>query len=159
MSGLKSSCTQVAGGRNSVKPTIYLRAAAVLTFLHSVLHTIGGVFGSTPPGPQQTAVMAMKSNVFQTMGVTRTYWDFFLGYGLFISLNLFVQAVLFWQLGTIAKKNALEVRPIIALFAIGYLGFAFLSWRYFFSAPMTAELLIAGCLITAFILARPARTA
>ena len=142
-----------------MKAAIYLRAAAVLTFVHGVLHTIGGVFGGIPPGPQQIAVMAMKSNVFQIMGVTRTYWDFFLGFGLFVSVNLFVQAVLFWQLGTIAKKNALEIRPIIALFAIGYLGFAFLSWRYFFSAPMTVELLIAGCLITAFILTRPGRTA
>jgi hypothetical protein len=137
-----------------MKPAIYLRAAAVLTFVHGVLHTIGGVFGSVPSGPQQTAVAAMKSNVFQTMGVTRTYWDFFLGYGLFVSVNFFVQSVLFWQLGGVTKKNALEIRPVIALFAIGYLGLAFLSWRYFFSAPMAAELLIAGCLITAFILAR-----
>lgn len=138
-----------------MKPAIYLRAAAVLTFIHGVLHTIGGVFGGAPPGPQQTAVLAMKSNVFETMGVTRSYWDFFLGYGLFISVNLFLQAVLFWQLAGMAKKDSAGVRPIVALFAIGYLGIAFLAWRYFFAGPMVAELLIAGCLATAFILARP----
>jgi hypothetical protein len=73
-----------------MKPPIYLRAASVLAFIHGVLHTIGGVFGDAPPGPQQTAVLAMKSNAFKTMGVTRTYWDFFLGYGLFISVNFFL---------------------------------------------------------------------
>ena len=28
-----------------MKPVIYLRAASLLTLLHAVLHTIGGVFG------------------------------------------------------------------------------------------------------------------
>ncbi len=34
-----------------MKPAIFLRIAAVLTFIHAVLHTIGGVFGKVPPGP------------------------------------------------------------------------------------------------------------
>jgi hypothetical protein len=34
------------------KPVLFLRVAAVLTFLHAVLHTIGGVFGKVGPGPR-----------------------------------------------------------------------------------------------------------
>jgi hypothetical protein len=33
-----------------MKPAIFLRIAAALTFIHAVLHTIGGVFGKVPPG-------------------------------------------------------------------------------------------------------------
>ena len=50
-----------------MKPVIYLRAASLLTLLHAVLHTIGGVFGKPEPGPLQTAVAAMKANQFPLM--------------------------------------------------------------------------------------------
>jgi hypothetical protein len=32
------------------KPVVFLRIASVLTLIHAVLHTIGGVFGSVDPG-------------------------------------------------------------------------------------------------------------
>ncbi len=34
-----------------MKSVLFLRIAAVLTFIHAVLHTIGGVFGEVGPGP------------------------------------------------------------------------------------------------------------
>ena len=33
-----------------MKPVVFLRIASVLTFIHSVLHTIGGVFSGPDPG-------------------------------------------------------------------------------------------------------------
>ncbi|MCU1299269.1 MAG: hypothetical protein JWO91_3547 [Acidobacteriaceae bacterium] len=51
-----------------MKSTLFLRIAAVLTFIHAVLHTIGGVFGKTEPGPATVAVQAMKMNQFLLMG-------------------------------------------------------------------------------------------
>jgi hypothetical protein len=44
------------------KPALFLRIAAVLTFVHAALHTIGGVFGKPAPGPASVAVQAMKMN-------------------------------------------------------------------------------------------------
>src|SRR5579872_1014816 len=44
----------------SMKPTLFLRIAAVLTFIHSVLHTIGGVFSNPDPGISATTWAAMK---------------------------------------------------------------------------------------------------
>jgi hypothetical protein len=55
-----------------MKPVLPLRIASVLTFIHAVLHTVGGVFGKTPPGPATIAVLAMKSNPFVAMGANRT---------------------------------------------------------------------------------------
>jgi hypothetical protein len=55
-----------------MKATLLLRIAAVLAFLHGVLHTIGGVFGGAAPGAQATAVAAMKTNQFDVTGLTRS---------------------------------------------------------------------------------------
>jgi hypothetical protein len=75
-----------------------LRIAAVLTLIHSILHTIGGVFGKPVPGPAEQAVAAMKVNHFVLMGSLRSYWDFFVGFGLAISIFLITDAVVFWLL-------------------------------------------------------------
>ena len=55
------------------KPVLFLRIAAVLTFIHAVLHTIGGVFGQVGPGPATIAATAMRSNQFLAMGNMRSY--------------------------------------------------------------------------------------
>ena len=89
-----------------MKPTVFLRIAAVLTFIHAALHTIGGVFGKTGPGPATVAVQAMKMNQFLLMGHTRSFWDFYRGMGLGATISLTAEAVLFWQLGSLAKTKA-----------------------------------------------------
>jgi hypothetical protein len=129
-----------------MRPVIFLRIASVLTFIHAALHTIGGVFGGTTPGAQQVAVSAMKANEFVAMGVTRSYWNFHMGLGLAVSVFLTVEAVVFWQLSTLAKSDALRLRPVLATFLVGYLGVAVVSYRYFFAGPVIAEILIALCL-------------
>ena len=93
----------------------------------------------------------MKAHRFEVMGSVRSFWDFFFGYGLFISINFLIQAVLFWQLASFAKRGLREIRPIIACFFFGYVGFAILAWTYFFIAPAVHEVLIAICLGLAFI--------
>src|SRR6267154_4068232 len=129
-----------------MRTVLFLRIASVLTFVHAALHTIGGVFGGAAPGVQQATVAVMKANEFVAMGVTRTYWDFYMGFGLVVSVFLTVEAVVFWQLSSLAKTDALRLRPVLATFLIGYLGAAVVSYRYFFSAPVITEILIAFCL-------------
>jgi hypothetical protein len=129
-----------------MKPVIFLRIASVLTFIHAALHTVGGVFGGAAPGAQQVAVSAMKANEFVAMGVTRSYWDFHMGLGLAVSVFLTMEAVVFWQFGSLAKTDALRLRPVLATFLVGYLCVAVVSYRYFFAGPVIAEILIALCL-------------
>src|ERR1700681_1769248 len=137
-----------------MKAVIWLRVAAGLALLHGVMHTIGGVFGSVAPGPQEIAVTAMKANRFVAMGASRTYWDYFFGYGLFVTVSFAVQAVVFWQLGELATTHAALTRPMVAAFFVAYLATSVVSGRYFFSAPMVMELMIAACLGVAFVAAR-----
>jgi hypothetical protein len=116
----------------------------VLAFLHCIGHTIGGVFGvDAPPGTKEGAVVeVMKSNQFDVMGANRSYWDFFIGYGLTISLSELLLAVVFWQLAALAKTEPRRIRPIIAAFLLANLGFAILAWRYFFVPPLLGDLLV-----------------
>jgi hypothetical protein len=137
-----------------VKVTLFLRIASVLTFIHCVLHTIGGVLSSPKHGAEEIAVVeTMKAHTFNVMGSMRSYWDFNMGYGLFTTINLFIQAVLFWQLGTLAKSNAAGIKPILVLFSLGYVAMTVVAWRYFFIGPAITELIIAGCLAAAFFTA------
>ncbi len=129
-----------------MRTVLFLRIASVLTLIHAALHTIGGVFGEAAPGAQQATVAVMKANEFQVLGVMRSYWDFQMGLGLAVSVFLTMEAVVFWQLGALAKIDALRLRPVLAAFLVGYLCVAAVSYRYFFAAPVITEILIALCL-------------
>jgi hypothetical protein len=145
-----------------MKPVLFLRIASLLTLIHAVLHTIGGVFGKVGPGPAAVAVEAMKTNQFLLMGNMRSFWDFYHGLGLGVTISLTAEAVVFWQLGTLAKTDALRLRPIVATFLLAYLALAVNSYTYFFPGPVIAEIVIVLCLGMAFVTARavePARSA
>jgi hypothetical protein len=140
-----------------VKPTLFLRIASVLAMIHCILHTLGGVFGTPKHGAEEIAVVdAMKSHFFNFMGSLRSYWDFQFGYGLFVTVALFIHSLLFWYLGSMAKTGSPALRPILALFFVNYIGFAILAWKYFFLGPAVTELLIAACLGLAFATAATA---
>jgi fumarate reductase subunit C len=137
-----------------MKPVIFLRVASILTLIHAVLHTIGGVFGDVGPGAAAIAVTAMKVNTFPLMGHTRSYWDFYMGLGLCVSILLTVEGVAFWLLGELAKRDAARLRPILAVFAVGYLALSVNSYMYFFMGPVIVEILIAMCLLLAIFSAK-----
>ena len=132
-----------------MKPTIFLRIASVLTLIHSVLHTVGGVFGKPLPGPAEQAVAAMKSYRFSAMGNVRTYWDFYMGLGLGITAFLTTEAIVFWLLASAVRTAGSRLRPTIFAFTLGYLALAANSFRFFFLGPVVTEILIALCLILA----------
>lgn len=137
-----------------MKSFFFLRIAAVLTFIHAALHTIGGVFGKPTPGPAAVAVVAMKTNSFVLMGNTRTYWDFYRGLGLGITIFLTAEAIVFWQLSLLAATGGRRLRPVIATFLVAYAVLAVNSYAYFFTAPVIVEIVIAACLLLAIITAK-----
>jgi hypothetical protein len=134
-----------------MKPALFLRIAAVLAFVHAVLHTIGGVFGDPGPGPAAAAAQAMKINQFQVMGHVGSYWDFYRGFGLAVTIFLTAESVIFWQLGSLAKTDARRLRPILATFLVAYAVLAVNSYAYFFAGPVIAEFGIVACLGLAMV--------
>src|SRR5438132_14350099 len=88
----------------------------------------------------------MKANQFVLMGHMRSYWGFYRGLGLAVTILLTAEAVVFWQLGSLAKTDARRLRPIIATFLVAYAALAVNSYTYIFIAPVIVEILIAACL-------------
>ena len=138
------------------KPVVFLRIAALLTLIHAILHTVGGVFGGIGPGAATIAVQAMKANQFLLFGHLRSFWDFYRGLGLGATISLTSESIVFWQLASLAKTEAGRVRPILITFAVAYAVFAVNSYTYFFVAPVIAEVLIAASLILAIVTAKSA---
>jgi len=137
------------------KPVLFLRIASVLTLIHAVLHTIGGVFGKVDPGPAAVAVEAMKANQFLLMGNMRSFWDFYRGLGLGATISLTAEGILFWQLSSLAKTDAKRLRPILTTFAVAYSVLAVNSFTYFFLAPVIVEIVMALFLVLAIVTAKP----
>jgi hypothetical protein len=131
----------------------FLRIAAVLTLLYCAGHTSGMPW--TPyTDPEATSVLeAMKSHRFEAEGFKGTYWDLYFGFGLIIAVFLLVQAAVLWQVASLARTDALRVRPIVVSLLIAFVINAALSWKYFFVVPVVMAGLIAICLAIALVLA------
>ncbi|MFY9936777.1 MAG: hypothetical protein WAK33_07905 [Silvibacterium sp.] len=138
-----------------MKPTLFLRIASVVTLVFCALHTVGGVFSKPAPGVQTFVVQTMKANPFNFMGHMRTFWDFNLGYGLILSVTLFVHSLLFWQLGTLVKADGVRLRPVLAVLFLEFAAQAPIAQRYFFIGPCITSALIAACLAIAFFTLKP----
>lgn len=111
--------------KDRMKPSILLRIASIITLLYFAGHTAGMPW--TPAvGPGELPIIeAMKTHAFEAGGVTRTYWDFYFGFGVCISAFLLLQAVVLWQLGSLAKRDAVQARPFVASFSLHSLSMPF----------------------------------
>ncbi|HEX2711912.1 MAG TPA: hypothetical protein VHM88_06775 [Candidatus Acidoferrales bacterium] len=133
-----------------MKPILFLRIASVLTLIHCIAHTIRGVISGPTHGAEEIAVIeTMKSHSFNFGGSARSYWDFHLGYGWFLTAILLAHALLFWYLARLSRTSSIAVRPILALFCLNYLMMAIAAWKFFALGPVIIELLIAATLAAA----------
>lgn len=132
-----------------MKAPLLLRIAAVLSFIHCLLHTIGGLLGKAQSAEEESVRQTMQSHHFNLLGSMRSYWDFFFGYGLFVTITLLVAAILFWKLASFVKSDAAQSRWIAGLFCLNFMAMTVVSARYFFIAPAITEALIAICLALA----------
>ena len=131
-----------------MKASIFYRVAAVFLLLFAVGHTLG--FRQSDPKWGVDALRAsMRSIHFDVQGFNRTYWDFYVGFGLFVSVFLLFAAVLAWQLGGLPQQDLPSIRGIAWAFAVSFIGVAFLSWRLFFAVPIIFSAAITVCLISA----------
>ena len=135
-----------------MKASTFYRIAAVLLLLFAVGHTIG--FRQSDPKWGVDALLAsMRSIHFDVQGFDRTYWDFFVGSGLFVGLFLLFAAILAWQLGRLPPGTLALMRSTVWTFALCFVGVTVLSWRYFFIVPIVFSFAITVCLTAAAWLA------
>lgn len=131
-----------------MKARIFFRIAAVLLLLFCFGHTLG--FRQVDPTwGVDGLVNSMKSMHFNVQGFARTYYDFYVGFGLFVSVFMVLAAVVCWQLGglnaSVLKSLAGTCWTLVSCFVV----VSILSWRYFFIVPLVFSVLITICLALA----------
>ena len=130
------------------KPHILLRIASVIALLFAAGHTAGAPWTPAKGMAEQALVTMMKSLHFDVMGTQRTYFDFYYGFGVSITVYLLVQAVVLWQAGTIAKTNPRAARPLMLTMFVSYAAVGVITFMYFFAAPAVFSFVI--CMLLAW---------
>ena len=133
---------------------LLLRIASVITLLYCAGHTAGMPWTpATGPG-EATLLETMRSHRFPVEGVSRTYWDFYFGFGVAIIGYLLAQGVILWQLGSLAKSDPARVRPMVAVILAAFVFNAWVTWTYFFPAPIVFAIGATLCLALALFASR-----
>jgi len=113
--------------------------------LFAVGHTLG--FRQADPSWHADAlVQSMQSMHFNVSGAERTYWDFFVGFGLFVSALMLFAAIIAWQLGSLPSETLAAMRVSAWGFVVCFAVIGYLSWRYFFIIPVVFSVVIFLCL-------------
>jgi hypothetical protein len=129
-----------------MKASMFYRIAAVLLLLFDAGHTSG--FPWSDP-EWKVDIGAMRSTHFYIMGFSRTYWDFYVGFGLFVSVFLLLAVVLAWQLGRLPPESLALMRGTAWTFALCFAAITVLSWKYFFVIPIVFSSVTTLCLTMA----------
>jgi hypothetical protein len=138
-----------------MRASLFFRTASVLSILFAGGHTAG--FRNTDPqwGADAT-VASMKSVRFAVQGFNRSYWDFFVGFGFFVSVFLVFAAVIAWQLGRLSGPALASMRVPAWALTVSFGVIAVLSWRYFFIVPLAFSVLIFVCLLAGTLMSQRA---
>ena len=129
---------------------VLLKISAVISLLLAIGHSFGGTKRWSPMGDNEV-LKAMETVRFDTMGVNRSYLDFFLGFGWSLSVGMLLQSALLWQLASLARSNAAQVRPMIAAFALATLAGGAIAWSFIFPVPALFSGAILIALVAAYI--------
>jgi hypothetical protein len=135
-----------------VGTTIALRIAAILSLITAAGHTLGARSSWSPAGENDT-LRNMRSFHMDVFGVSRTYHDFFMGFGLSLSIYLLLQTVLLWLIASLAKRDLASARPFIAVFLLASVALVCVSWVFIFPVPAAFSASVTVCLIVSYVLA------
>ena len=125
---------------------VLYRIAAVLILLFDLGHSAGCPWSDPAWGVDLGAI---RSSHFKVMGFSRTYWDFYVGFGLIVSAFLLLAAILAWQLGSLPTQTLPLVRTTAWALSLCFAAVTVLSWMYFFIIPIAFSSLITVCLVVA----------
>ena len=126
-----------------MRASMFYRIAAVLLLLFDAGHTSGFPWSDPQWGVD---LRSMQSTHFYIMGFSRTYWDFYVGFGLFVSAFLLLAVVLAWQLGGLPPESLARMRGTACAFALCFIAVTVLSWKYFFMIPIVFSIVTTICL-------------
>jgi hypothetical protein len=135
-----------------MKTALLLRIASVISFLFAAGHTLGGRKDWAFTGETEV-LQPMRTFRIEAMGVSRTYMDFYRGFGFTLSVFLVLQAVVLWQLASLAATNPAQVRPLVLTLLVASAANAFLTWRFILPLPAMFGAVVTAFLVAAFVAA------
>jgi len=128
------------------------RIAAYLMVLYTLGHTLGAVIGTPEFGPQSDAVaFSMKTVHLIVQGTKRTWYDFFRGFGAFVSVFFVYSTWIAWYLGGLDREIRRIFQPVTWALVVAWVAGAVLAWQFFFAAPRIFSTVITLILITACV--------
>ena len=131
-----------------MKASLLFRIASVLLILFAVGHTLG--FRRVDPRwGVDSLITQLRSTHFKVQGFSRTYWDFFTGFGLFVTILLLFAAIVSWQIGGLPRESFSAMSLTAWSLAICFVVVTFLSYQYFFIVPVVFSGVITLCLLLA----------
>ena len=151
---MRSSCWPAISREKTkfVKASSLFRIASVLLILFALGHTLG--FRRVDPRwGVDSLINQLSSTHFYVQGFSRSYWDFFTGFGLFVTILLLFAAIVSWQLGGLPGASLAAMPLVTWSLAICFVVVTVLSYQYFFIVPVIFSGVIAVCLILAAWLA------
>ena len=120
-----------------MKSSTWLRVLAVVLGFFALGHTVGTAAPRVTRGVREQLVFsAMQGYRFPVMGFDRTYWEFYRGFALTISVLMFVLAVLAWQLADVSRRNPRAALPMAVTLLVGCMGLLVVAVPFFFTAPI-----------------------
>jgi hypothetical protein len=131
-----------------MKPSVLFKIASVLLYFFGLTHTFGLFRPRTGEGVS-TVLAFMRTVHFDVMGSSRSFWDFYAGFGLLLTVFLWFSAVLAWQLGGLVREHPRLARTLAWPFALSQVAVAVLGWTNFFLAPIIVSTAVACCLVLA----------
>jgi hypothetical protein len=137
-------------------PTILLRIASVVFALFAAGHTFGAMIKDPKGGGplEEATLAAMRGYHADVMGSSRSYWDFYKGFGWDVTCALVLFSILCWQLSNIARSQPAIARQLVLTLFIISIPITVLSYTNFFLAP--AIFSTAGTLLLGAALSYPA---
>jgi hypothetical protein len=131
-----------------MKASLLYRIASILMLLFAAGHTFG-FRQIDPKWGVDSLVQSMKSIHFNANGSDRTYWDFFVGFGLFVTALMGFASIVAWQFSNLRAETLAQMRIGAWGFVVCFGVVAYLSWRYFFLVPVIFSVSILLCLTAA----------
>ena len=132
---------------------LWLRISAIVAGLFALGHTLGGRKYWSPTGETEV-LQQMREVHFDVMGVSRSYFDFYVAFGYSLSVAMFMQAILLWQLGGLVTTDAARARPMIAVITTAVVASGIIAWLLIFPLPAYFSLVLTACLVVALVKAR-----
>jgi hypothetical protein len=122
--------------------------AAYLLILFCAGHTGGGMLSQRSLGPASDTVFSlMKSVQFDFNGARCSWYGFWMGFGLTVSVFLLFSAAVAWQLDRVDPASWRLVSPIAWALVASQVCNVVLSWTYFFAGPGVLSILVTALLV------------